>query len=96
MDARLREDMERRAKLAMALTNYDRKQAAKAGYNRYALPQYFDALDRALDLVARGTTLRRALVQCFTGRLLAIALRAVDEQPPTDRELRGWLDEGRV
>lgn len=89
MDERLKTNIERHAKIAMALTEYDRKQATKPGYNRYALPLYFQALDRVEDDLASGTEFRAALVAAFTGKLLACVLRAVGEPPPSIEELRG-------
>ncbi len=75
-------------KLVMALTEYDRKQEGKPGYNRYALPQYLGAAQRAQELVNSGETVRNALIKCFSGRLLSVALKAVGEPKGTDDEIR--------
>lgn len=79
---------EHRTRLTMAVTDYDRKQQGKAGYNIYALPQYLGAVHRAEDEVADGATIRAALLRCFTGRLLTVTLKAVGEPAATDEERR--------
>lgn len=46
-----------RPKLVHALTQYDIKESTKRGYNRYAMAQYFAALDEALTAIANGDQL---------------------------------------
>ena len=80
--------MDTRFKITMALTSYDRKREGKRDYNRYALPQYFGALDGAMEAVKAGTPLRKALCGAFCGRVLDVALKAVGETPSTKEEQR--------
>ena len=49
-------------KLMHAVTEYDRKQSTRKGYNPYALPQYFAAVNDALADIAAGTSPRAALL----------------------------------
>lgn len=56
-----------KAKLVNIVTEYDRKQSGKRGYNPYALPQYFAAIDRVLD---SGLPIELALKEGFCGSLL--------------------------
>lgn len=70
--------MDTRTTLIMAVTTYDRKESAKRSYNRFALGQYIRAVDNAMLAVKDdGYTLRDALVESFTGRLLDVVLKAV-------------------
>ncbi len=62
--------------LLSALTEYDRKQSKKAGYNRYALGHYLKALQNTEKYVSLGYPLRNALTNCFQGRLCDTLLRA--------------------
>jgi hypothetical protein len=74
------------AKLVMAVSAYDRRQAAKPGYNRYALPQYMGAVQQVEEELEAGTPLRQAIVKNFCGRLLDACLRAVGEPISTREE----------
>ncbi len=76
-------------KLLTALTEYDRKQSKKKGYNIYALPQYMTALQYVRDDMAGGMSLREALVNNFHDRLLVALFKGVGEPRATDREVRG-------
>lgn len=82
-------NQEIRARLLSALTNYDRKQAGKRGYNPYALPQYLARLDEVMADIGRGAEMRAALVAAFTGRLADACLRAVSAAITTNDEARG-------
>jgi hypothetical protein len=64
-------------KLVHAVTNYDRKQSTKRGYNVYALPQYFAALDEVLKLVDAGKMWPQAISAVFNDRLEAFLLRSL-------------------
>jgi hypothetical protein len=85
-----------RAALLSAITAYDQRQARGKFYNPYALPQYADALTRAMAAFNGGldralepdAAMRSALVSCFTGRLLDVVLKAVNLPKSTDREQR--------
>jgi hypothetical protein len=59
-------------KLVMALTEYDRRQQKRKGYNRYALAQYFEALAWAEDRAAKtGCSLEVALGEAFHDPILS-------------------------
>ena len=82
------------AALLHALTDYDRKQAAKPGmHNPYALPQYMRRLTEVQELVDGGATWRNALTRGFSGRLLDVCLRAIGEPKSTAEEQRSgrWM-----
>ena len=82
--------MDNHTTLVSALIAYDAREARKASYNPYALPQYLLALSNAEALVRGGYTLRRALCQCFLGRLADRLLVSVGEPKMSPDELRGW------
>lgn len=73
-------------RLMNALTEYDRKQSTKRGYNRYALGQYCAAMQEVRIAVESGDTLRQALCANFCGRLLDVLLRSVGEETSTRDE----------
>ena len=73
-------------KIVSALLAYDARQSKKY-YNRYALPQYLGALERAETDAANGSTLRQALVTNFSDRLLDTVLKAIGEAPASLNEL---------
>ncbi len=87
LDKKAGMDQTLHAKLLMAVTEYDRKQQGKPGYNIYALPQYLGAIQRAQELCDSGDSVRDALLTCFSGRLLAVTLKAAGEPKPTNDEL---------
>ena len=76
-------------KLSHAVTEYDRKQQGKRGYNVYALSHYLGAVNDVEDAVKSGKSLRSALVSNFNGRLLDACLKAVGELTSTSLEQRG-------
>lgn len=78
-------------KLVHTLTEYDRKQSGKRGYNPYALAHYLGAVQRFDELVKEGKPTRQALCECFCGRLLDLALKTAGEQKSTDAEQRSSL-----
>lgn len=66
-----------RQKLVNALTDYDRKQSTKRGYNPHALALYFEALDECMSQYENGATIEHALSCRFNDRVLAACLKAV-------------------
>ena len=79
-----------RIKLLSAVTEHDRKNSTKKGYNPYALAHYLIAVDNCRDLCSDGMGLRQAIVKSFCGRLMDCCLRAVGEKISTKEEQRGW------
>lgn len=67
-----------RDKLIHAVTDYDRKQRNKAGYNPNALGQYFLAVDEAIAVSKRNKPLQEALADYFNDRLLDVCLKAIN------------------
>src|SRR4029077_19931256 len=62
--------------LVHAVTEYDQRESSKRSYNRYALSQYLNAIERVdLDL-ACDRPIRNALIEVFNGRLLDRCLKA--------------------
>lgn len=66
-----------RHKLVTALTEYDRKQSTRHGYNHHALALYFEALDEAMSQYDNGATIEHALRCWFNDRVLDACLKAV-------------------
>jgi hypothetical protein len=64
-------------KLTSALTEYDRKQSTKRGYNHYALAIYFGALAEAQEEIDKGVEPSKALANNFNDRLLAALLKVL-------------------
>jgi hypothetical protein len=81
-------DIHTRHKLSHAVTEYDRKQSTRKGYNMYALSLYLGAVQNAETEADAGIDLRKALVHNFTGRLLDVVLTAVGLPKSTDQEQR--------
>jgi hypothetical protein len=75
--------------LAHVVTEYDRKQEGKRGYNMYALPQYLNGVSDVMEEVGKGYSVRSAITNTFTGRLADVLLRAVKESPTTREEQMG-------
>jgi hypothetical protein len=81
--------------LLHAVTEYDRKQSTRPGYNRYALAHYLGAINERIEpAIAAGSTVRAALVSNLSGRLLDVCLKSVGEPVSTREEQRGggWLN----
>jgi len=76
-------------KLVHVVTEYDRKQQGKRGYNPYALPQYLARVQEVLEDIKNGANVREAIVAGFLGRLQDVCLKAVGEAKGTDDEARG-------
>ena len=64
-------------RLIHAVTNWDRKQSTKRGFNPYALAQYFQALDETLALVDAGKTWQQAISATFNDRLETFLIRSL-------------------
>ena len=75
--------------LLHAITEYDRKQSTRKGYNMWALPQYIARVTEIEADIESGTPMRKALTDGFTGRLLDAVLKAVGEPKSTEQEQRG-------
>jgi hypothetical protein len=75
-------------KLISAVTQYDRKQATKRGYNNYALGIYFERVDAVCADVEAGADPRAAITAGFSGRLADACLEAVGLDKATDAENR--------
>lgn len=55
-------------KLLHAVTEYDRKQSTKRGYNVWALPQYLGAInERVIPAIEQGVPIRKAILRGFCG-----------------------------
>ena len=74
--------------LVHAVTEYDRKQSTRKGYNMWALPQYLRAIDNVEREIADGMELRPAITHNFCGRLLDVVLKSVGLSQSTDAEQR--------
>jgi hypothetical protein len=74
------------ARILSALITYSTAQARKGGHNPHALSHYCAALTDAAKLVADGASVRAALLRCFNGRILDVALRAAGEKRHTADE----------
>ena len=74
-----------RIKMVNALTDYDRKQSVKRGYNPYALGHYFEALEYIGKCVDSGHSLEDAIWDAFTGPLLTVALKAAGIKKDKER-----------
>ena len=78
-----------RFKLVNAVTSYDRRQQARHQknprfyYNIWALPQYLQGVDNLLEELEAGQTLRKAITNQFSGRMLDACLKAVGETTST-------------
>jgi hypothetical protein len=59
----------------MAVTEWDRKQAAKKFYNHYALAQYCGAIDGVMTAIDGGRPIPLALSDCFCGSMLRFLAR---------------------
>lgn len=68
---------ELRVKLTSAVTEWDRRESGKRGYNFYALPQYLNAVESVVERFWEGLTLKQALEAHFNDRLLAHLKKAI-------------------
>jgi hypothetical protein len=68
------------AKLSNVVTEYDRKQSGKRGYNPYALSMYLGAVNDACnEIETTGKPASKVLRGYFNDRLLTVVLQTVEE-----------------
>jgi hypothetical protein len=72
--------------LFSALILFDAKQAARPGYNRFAMPQYLQRLDEVMADIDAGAPVREAIVAGFNGRLAAALLKAAGQSAYTHED----------
>ena len=77
-----------RNKIVSALISYDKKQSTRKGYNPYALPQYLAAVDNVESRMAKGYTLREAIIKSYLDRLCDAVLRALGLELMTKDEAK--------
>lgn len=77
-----------RARIFMALTEYDRKQSTKKHHNPYALAHYCGALERLEERVNNGVELRKAICQTFHGAVGNVVMKAAGLPKMTNDEQR--------
>ena len=75
--------------LIHAVTDYDRKQWRKRGYNPHALGIYFERVEAICADMRAGAGLREAITAGFSGKLADACLRAFGLPITTDEESRG-------
>jgi hypothetical protein len=75
-------------KLAHVVTEHDRKQSTKRGYNVHALGIMLDAVHNIERELAIGYALRSCILNNVCGRLANQMLHAVGEPKQDDSELR--------
>jgi hypothetical protein len=76
-------------KLIHAVTEFDRKQSKKPHYNMYALGQYIGRVQEVTADIVAGANPREAITAAFSGRLLAVCLKAASLDKATTEEIRG-------
>lgn len=81
---------ETRDKLIHIATQYDIKESNKKYYNRYALAQYFKAIDGVVEDVEKGMDTRKAICASFNGRLCAAMLKALGLPEYTKQDAIGF------
>ena len=59
-----------RARLLLILTNYDKRQSNKRGYNPYALGHYCRGIGEVCEALDNGEAIESALKKSFCGSLL--------------------------
>ena len=67
-----------RAQLVNIVTEYDRRQSTRKGYNRYALAHYCRAVDDVMARVDAGAPIEQALKAGFCGALLRHVAKKLD------------------
>lgn len=78
-----------KSRLLSVLTDYDRRQSARAGYNPRALGIYFARADDICADIAAGTEPRAAICAGLSGRLLDFVLKRMGLPVSTSAECRG-------
>lgn len=74
--------MNLRDKLIHAVTEWDRRQASKVGYNPHALGIYFQAIDAIMESIDGGVEPRAAIEAGFNDRLRDHCQRAAGLAEP--------------
>ena len=74
-------------KLLHAVTEYDRRQAGKPGYNIWALPMMVKRVQEVTADVDRGAPVRAAILAGFLGRCLDRCLKVAGEPKATQAEI---------
>ena len=79
--------------LIHAATRYDAKEAKKAHYNKWALPQYFARINEICADIEKGANVRDAVIAAFNGRLLRDCLKQLNLPELKDGEhiKREWF-----
>ncbi len=70
-----------RVRLVNILTDYDRRQSSKRGYNRYALGHYLRGVSEVAEAMQAGKPLAEALKAAFCGSLLRHVARKLGVDP---------------
>lgn len=66
-----------KVRLIDAVTEWDRKESTKRGYNFYAFPQYLNAVESVTERVWEGLSVSDALEAHFNDRLLSFLKKRV-------------------
>lgn len=77
-------------RMVMAVTDYDRKQMSRRGYNPYALAQYLEAVEAIEKEISSGTTPRQAILNNLLAGLCDVTLRAIGQAARTPEEIRRY------
>ena len=75
-------------RLAHVVTEHDRKQSGKRGYNMYALGIMLEAVHNIEREIALGYNIRSCILNNMCGRLADQCLKAVGEPKQEESELR--------
>jgi len=67
-------------KLISAATRFDKKNFKRAGWNPYALPQYFAAIDSICEEIEKGRSVQSAIGKFTDDRFQDILLKAAMER----------------
>ena len=81
-----------RTRIIHALTQYDREQSRRKGYNPHALAHYCRAaqdIERSLIVAARPP--RQIVLMALSGRVADLALRSIGEPPATADERKTYV-----
>jgi hypothetical protein len=76
------------SRIASALTQHDREQYTKPGWNPYALGHYMGAVQNIHDSIKGGMSARQAVLTHLTGRVADKALKSISEPRATKEERR--------
>lgn len=76
--------------LSTSLRKYDERQAKSRSYNPYAFGHYCRALQIVRAHVASGHDVRTAILNAFVGPLANRLIKALNLEPMSKDELRGW------